>query len=60
MVSEEDREQLARATELVLGVIERHRSEDLRVLTIFNAAIQDIRVGERYLSATAASGESHE
>lgn len=58
MVSDEDREQLARATELLLGVIERHRNEDLRVLSIFNAAIQDIRVGERYLGATAGSGDS--
>lgn len=57
MVSDQDREQLALATELVLAVIERHRNEDLRMLSIFNAAVQDIRVGERYLRATAA-GES--
>ncbi|MQA62119.1 MAG: hypothetical protein GEU86_11585 [Actinophytocola sp.] len=58
MVSDQDREQLALATELVLAVIERHRNEDLRMLSIFNAAVQDIRVGERYLGATAAGGES--
>ncbi|MGH3516639.1 MAG: hypothetical protein ACRDQ7_04355 [Haloechinothrix sp.] len=54
MVSDEDHEQLARATELLLHVIERHRNEDLRVLSIFNSAIQDIRIGERYLSADAS------
>lgn len=58
MVSDEDREQLARATELLLSVIERHRSEDLRALSVFNAAIQDIRIGARYLGATATGTES--
>lgn len=58
MVSDEDREQLARATELLLGVIERHRSEDLRALSVFNAAIQDIRIGARYLGATTTGTES--
>jgi hypothetical protein len=57
MVSEEDHEQLAEATELLNRVIERHRGEDLRVVTLFNAALQDIRVGERYLSSdTTSSG----
>lgn len=51
MVSEEDHEELARAAELLTHVIERHRSEDLRVLSIFNSALQDIKVGERYLDA---------
>lgn len=55
MVSEEDHEELAKAAELLAHVIERHRSEDLRVLSIFNAAIQEIRVGERYLDAIAGS-----
>lgn len=49
MVSHEDHEQLAQATELLRHVIERHRSEDLRVLTLFNDAIRDIRVGQQYL-----------
>lgn len=51
MVSEEDRQQLTRATELLMDVIERHRGEDLRTLSIFNAAIQEIRIGARYLGA---------
>lgn len=53
MVSEQDREELSRATELLSQVIERHRSEDLRVLSVLNSAIQDIRVGERYLASDA-------
>lgn len=52
MVSDEDHRQLAQATELLMDVIERHRGDDLRMLSLFNAAIQDIRVGERYLGAT--------
>lgn len=55
MVSEEDHRELAQAVELLTHVIERHRSEDLRVLSILNAALQEIRVGERYLAASAAS-----
>lgn len=51
MVSQEDHEELAKAAELLSHVIERHRSEDLRVLNIFNSALQDIRIGERYLDA---------
>ena len=51
MVSQEDHEQLARAAQLLMDVIERHRHADLRVLSIFNSAIQDIRIGERYLGA---------
>ncbi len=51
MVNEEDRQKLARATELLMDVIESHRGEDLRMLSVFNAAIQDIRIGERYLGA---------
>lgn len=51
MVSEEDHEELERATELLKHVIERHRGDDLRVVGIFNSAIQEIRVGERYLGA---------
>lgn len=58
MVSDKDREQLGRAVELVLAVIERHRSEDLRMLSLFNAAVQDIRVGERYLGATGSGLET--
>ena len=46
---DEDHEKLARATELLLDVIARHRGGDLRAITIFNSAIQAIRVGERYL-----------
>lgn len=57
MVSEQDHEELSQAAELLAHVIERHRSEDLRVVSIFNSAIQEIRVGERYLGAdNAASG----
>lgn len=52
MVSEKDQQQLARAAELLMDVIERHRGEDLRMLSVLSAAIQDIRIGERYLSAT--------
>ncbi|MGH3433342.1 MAG: hypothetical protein ACRDQB_10965 [Thermocrispum sp.] len=55
MVSEQDHEELTKAAELLTQVIERHRSEDLRVLSIFNSALQEIRVGERYLAANEAS-----
>ncbi|WP_089302673.1 hypothetical protein [Haloechinothrix alba] len=59
MVSEEDHRQLEQATELVRGVIERHRSEDLRAISVLNSAIQEIRVGERYLdSDTSPAGDS--
>lgn len=58
MVTREDREQLAQATELLLHVMERHRDEDLRVVSLFTAAIQDIRVGTKYLSATASTRAS--
>ncbi|MPY99293.1 MAG: hypothetical protein GEU97_15075 [Actinophytocola sp.] len=51
MVSEQDRAELAQAAELLTHVIERHRSEDLRAVSIFNSALQDIRVGQRYLDA---------
>lgn len=51
MVSGEDREQLSQAAQLLLDVIERHRGEDLRAVTLLNDAIQDIRVGTRYLAA---------
>jgi hypothetical protein len=54
MVSERDHEDLARAAELLRNVIERHRSEDMRVLSIFSSALQDIRVGERYLDSEPA------
>ncbi|WP_034271377.1 hypothetical protein [Haloechinothrix halophila] len=54
MVSQEDREQLERATELLRDVIARHRDEDLRVVTIFNEAIRDIHIGARYLAAASA------
>ncbi|MDV6011796.1 hypothetical protein [Haloechinothrix sp. LS1_15] len=54
MVSEEDRRELAQAAELLRGVIERHRSEDLRAVSILNAAIQEIRVSERYLDADSS------
>lgn len=52
MVSEKDQQQLARATELLMDVIGGHRGEDLRMLSVLSAAIQDIRIGERYLKAT--------
>jgi hypothetical protein len=51
MVSQRDQEQLDRAAELVRDVIARHRGEDLRAITVLNEAIQDIRVGTRYLRA---------
>lgn len=55
MVTVEDRCQLALATEMINNVIERHRGEDLRVLSLLTAALQDIRVGARYLTGTALS-----
>jgi hypothetical protein len=55
MATGEDHEQLARAAELLEGVIERHRSEDLRVISILTAAIQGIQVTERYLGAAATA-----
>lgn len=51
MVSHEDQQHLEQATELLRDVIARHRGEDLRVITILNDAIQDIRVSGRYLAA---------
>lgn len=54
MVSRQDREQLSHAAELLREVIARHRGEDLRALTVLNEAIQDIRVGTRYLDASSA------
>lgn len=51
MASEDDRNLLVRATELLQNVIE-HRGEDLRVLTLLNSAVQDIRTGEKYLRST--------
>jgi hypothetical protein len=51
MVSQEDNEQLDRATQLLRDVIARHRGEDLRAVSILTEAIHDIRVGTRYLSA---------
>jgi hypothetical protein len=51
MVTSEDHELLARAAELISGVMERHRGEDLRALTIFNSVVHDLRVAERYLGA---------
>lgn len=51
MVTPEEHAQLAQATELITNVLERHRHEDLRALALLNSAIQDIRVGERYLDA---------
>lgn len=53
MVSKQDRDQLDHAAEILLDVIARHRGEDLRALTVLNEAIQDIRVGARYLAACA-------
>lgn len=47
--TEEDQQKLARASELLRDVFGRHRSEDLRMLSLFSAAIQDIWIGERYL-----------
>lgn len=58
MVSDEDHEQLSRATELLLGVLERHRHEDLRAVSLLTSAIQEIRVGERYLGATAPAADA--
>lgn len=52
MVSEEDHEQLTKATELVRSVIERHRGEDLRAVSLLISAIRDIVVSERYLNST--------
>lgn len=52
MVSQEDREQLNHAMQLLHDVIARHRGEDLRVVAILTDAIQDIRVGTRYLGAS--------
>lgn len=54
MEYEEDRQQLAQATELLRSVIERHRNEDLRAISIFSSAIQEIRVGQRYLGTDAS------
>jgi hypothetical protein len=51
MMSQEDRELLGRAIELVHEVIARHRDEDLRAVSILVEAVQDIRVGTRYLDA---------
>ncbi|MGH3950996.1 MAG: hypothetical protein ACRDSE_18085 [Pseudonocardiaceae bacterium] len=51
MVSQEDHERLAQATELLKMVMERHRHEDMRVLTLLTSAIRDICVGERYLDS---------
>lgn len=51
MVSQDDREQLDRAAELLREVIARHRGEDLRAISILTEAIHDIRIGIRYLNA---------
>lgn len=51
MVSAEDHAQLERAAELVLHVMQRHRSGDLRAVTIFHSVLQEIKVAERYLRA---------
>lgn len=51
MASQEDYELLARATELLQEVITRHRSEDLRAVSVLIEAIRDIRTGARYLDA---------
>lgn len=51
MVSHEDRQHLEQATQLLRDVIARHCGEDLRVITILNDAIQDIRISARYLDA---------
>ncbi|MFO7191495.1 MULTISPECIES: hypothetical protein [Thermocrispum] len=50
MVTDDDRRELALAAELLTHVIERHRAEDLRVLSALCAALQEIRTGERYLT----------
>lgn len=47
----DDHAELAQAADLIAGVMERHRGEDLRVVALFSAALQDIRIGERYLAA---------
>lgn len=60
MVSELDREELAQAAELLTHVIERHRSEDLRAISVFNAALQDIRVGQRYLDADRKHADANQ
>lgn len=60
MVSEQDREELAQAAELLTHVMERHRSEDLRAVSIFNAALQDIRVGQRYLDADREHSDANQ
>ncbi len=51
MFSQKDHDMLAQAAQLLADVIARHRDADLRAITILNAAVQDIRVGERYLRA---------
>lgn len=56
MVSQEDTEQLSKATELLQEVVARHRGEDLRAVAIFTEAIRDIHVGLRYLSAAVSPG----
>lgn len=56
MVSEEDTEQLAKATELLQEVVARHRGDDLRAVVIFTEAIRDIHVGLRYLGAVVSPG----
>lgn len=58
MVSAEDHAQLERAAELVLHVMERHRSGDLRVVTIFNSVLQEIKVAERYLRAERCTSQN--
>lgn len=59
MVSQQDTEQLNQAAELLRDVIARHRGEDLRAVTVFTEAIQDIRVGMRYLGAFVSPPASH-
>lgn len=56
MVSKEDHDQLAHATLLLRTVMERHRNEDLRALTLFISALREIQVGERYLAHTPSAG----
>lgn len=57
MVSAEDHAELERAAELVLHVMQRHRSGDLRAVTIFHSVLQEIKVAERYLRAERSTSQ---
>lgn len=52
MLSDRDTQLLAQARECVLAVLYAHRSEDLRVVALFDEALNDLRVAALYLQAT--------